>query len=48
MTPTEILLNALLELRTIVPSGSEEMGIIDEACKKVGVYPWKHDFSAGK
>ena len=37
----EILLNALLELRRIVPSGSEEMAIIDEACGKVGVQPWK-------
>lgn len=41
MTSTEILLNALLELRTLVPSGSEEMGIIDEACGKIGVKPWK-------
>ena len=35
------LAEALLELRDLAPSGSEEMGIIDEALGKAGIYPWK-------
>ncbi|MHB1099112.1 MAG: hypothetical protein ACYCZR_06105 [Burkholderiales bacterium] len=35
------LLAALLELRGLVASGSEEMSIIDEACAVAGVEPYK-------
>jgi len=35
------LAEALLELRELSVSGSEEMGIIDEALGKVGITPWK-------
>ena len=35
------LLKALIEVRLLVPSGSEAMGIIDEACGKAGVEPWR-------
>ncbi len=35
-----ILAEALLELRELSVSGSEEMGIIDEALDKVGITPW--------
>lgn len=36
-----ILAEALLELRELSVSGSEDMGIIDEALGKVGITPWK-------
>jgi hypothetical protein len=36
----EALTKALLELRELAPSGSLEMGIIDEALKKIGLRPW--------
>jgi|GEM_PF-7083037 hypothetical protein len=36
-----ILAEALLELRELAVSGSEEMGVIDEALGKVGISPWK-------
>ena len=35
------LAEALLEIREMVPSGSEEMGIIDEALSQAGIRPWK-------
>ena len=35
------LAEALLELRELSVSGSEEMGIIDEALGKAGLSPWK-------
>ena len=35
-----ILVEALLELRVLATSGSEEMAIIDEALGKVGVRAW--------
>jgi hypothetical protein len=35
------LVEALLEVRELVPSGSEAMGIIDEALGRVGISPWK-------
>jgi hypothetical protein len=34
------LINALLELRELAPSGSAEMAIIDETLEKFGVRPW--------
>jgi len=37
----EDLAEALLEVRELVSSGSESMGIIDEALGKVGISPWK-------
>jgi len=36
-----ILAEALLEVRELVPSGSEAMGAIDEALGKAGLSPWK-------
>ena len=35
------LVKALIEVRLLVPSGFEAMGIIDEACGKAGVEPWR-------
>jgi hypothetical protein len=34
------LMAALFDLRDLATSGSEEMGIIDEACKAAGAEPW--------
>ena len=42
------LAEALLELRELVESGSEEMGIIDEALGKVGITPWKAYHPCGR
>ena len=39
---------ALLKVRELVPSGSEEMGIIDEALGKVGITPWKAYHPCGR
>tara|TARA_Y100001947_G_scaffold112215_1_gene96503 strand:- start:322 stop:456 length:135 start_codon:yes stop_codon:yes gene_type:complete len=36
----ELMVEALLELRELASSGSEEMGIIDETLKRFGVSPW--------
>tara|TARA_R110000751_G_scaffold17042_7_gene53135 strand:- start:366 stop:566 length:201 start_codon:yes stop_codon:yes gene_type:complete len=36
-----ILIAGLLEVRGLVPSGSEAMGVIDETLGKVGVEPWR-------
>ena len=41
MNDKQILIEALLELRELVKSGSAEMAIIDEALKAVGLEPWK-------
>jgi len=35
------LVNALMEIRSVSPSGSYEMGVIDEALGKLGYTPWK-------
>ena len=37
------LADALLEVRELVASGSEEMMIIDEALSKVGIKPYKYE-----
>lgn len=37
------LADALLEVRELVASGSEEMMIIDEALSKVGIKPYKSE-----
>lgn len=42
------LAEALLELRELSVSGSEEMGIIDEALGKVGITPWKAYHPCGR
>jgi len=39
------LAEALLEVRELVPSGSEAMHIIDEALGQVGIEPWKNHVS---
>jgi hypothetical protein len=38
---SSMLVKALLDVRALVPSGSEAMHIIDEALAKVGEMPWK-------
>ena len=35
------LVNALMEIRSVSPSGSYEMGVIDEALGNLGYTPWK-------
>ncbi len=35
------LAEALLEIREMVSSGSEEMGVIDDALSQAGIRPWK-------
>ena len=37
------LADALLEVRELVASGSEEMMIIDEALSKAGIKPYKRE-----
>jgi hypothetical protein len=37
----KVLIDALLEIRDLVSSGSAEMAIVDEAVGQFGYEPWK-------